>query len=60
MKLAIIRQKYTPYGGAEKFVSQALQTLSESDNLELLLFTRKWQDSSNADNKNKKILDFRN
>ena len=57
MKLAIIRQKYTPYGGAEKFVSQALQTLSESDNLELLLFTRKWQDSSNADNKNKKIFE---
>lgn len=57
MKLAIIRQKYTPYGGAEKFVSQALQTLSVNNDLQLLLFTRKWQDLKNNHENSKNFFE---
>ncbi len=28
MKLAIVRQKYTPFGGAERFVERALVALA--------------------------------
>ena len=28
MRLAIIRQRYTPFGGAERFVERALQALA--------------------------------
>lgn len=41
MKLAIIRQRYTPYGGAERFLSLALQALAK-EKVALTLFTRVW------------------
>lgn len=41
-RLAIVRQKYRPDGGAERFVSRALEALSAHD-LELNVITRKWQ-----------------
>ena len=31
MRLAIVRQKYTPFGGAERFVERALAALAERD-----------------------------
>ncbi len=40
-RLALIRQKYNPAGGAERFVSQALAHLSTQD-LALTLITRQW------------------
>jgi UDP-glucose:(heptosyl)LPS alpha-1,3-glucosyltransferase len=41
-RLAIVRQKYRPDGGAERFVSRALNALS-NQNLELNVITREWQ-----------------
>lgn len=41
-RLAIVRQKYRPDGGAERFVSRALEALSDQD-LELNVITRQWQ-----------------
>ncbi len=41
MKIAIIRQRYNPYGGAERFVERALDGLERSD-LDVTLITRRW------------------
>ena len=41
-RLALVRQKYRPDGGAERFVSRALEALDDSD-LELNVITREWQ-----------------
>ncbi|MDF7679629.1 glycosyltransferase family 4 protein [Enterobacteriaceae bacterium ESL0689] len=41
-RLALVRQKYRPDGGAERFVSRALEAL-DSSNLELNVITRQWQ-----------------
>jgi len=42
LKLAIVRQKYNPSGGAERFVSRAISALAGS--VEVTLVTRKWED----------------
>ncbi len=42
MKIAIIRQRYNPYGGAERFVERALGGLVE-EGAEVTLITRTWQ-----------------
>lgn len=42
MKLAIVRQKYTPYGGAERFVSLALDTLRDQG-VAVEIIARQWQ-----------------
>ena len=44
MKLAIVRQRYNPYGGAERFVERALAALGEKD-LAPTLITRSWPDA---------------
>jgi UDP-glucose:(heptosyl)LPS alpha-1,3-glucosyltransferase len=41
MRLAIIRQQYTPYGGAERFVEKALEALLERS-IAISLYTRQW------------------
>src|SRR5438552_5306434 len=41
MRLAIIRQSYTPYGGAERFVEGALEALLERG-IAITLYTRRW------------------
>ena len=41
MRLALIRQRYTPYGGAERFVEGALEALLERD-VAITLYTREW------------------
>ena len=46
MRLAIVRQKYTPYGGAERFVERALAALAQRD-IEITLVTRQWPDNAN-------------
>ncbi|MBF0612768.1 MAG: glycosyltransferase family 4 protein, partial [Magnetococcales bacterium] len=40
--LLLIRQKYTPYGGAERFVERAMAALVEQG-VSLSLLTREWQ-----------------
>lgn len=44
-RLALVRQKYRPDGGAERFVSRALEALDEHD-IELNVITREWQGAS--------------
>ena len=41
MKIAIIRQRYNPYGGAERFVERALGALA-NEGAEVTLITRNW------------------
>jgi len=54
LRIAIIRQRYTPFGGAERFVENALNALQQERSIELTLITRKWK---GADNPNiKKII----
>lgn len=45
MKLALVRQRYNPYGGAERFVERALQAL-EAQDLHVTLITRAWPDAA--------------
>lgn len=42
MKLALVRQTYTPYGGAERFVERALTALREQD-IDVTVIARNWQ-----------------
>ena len=42
MKIAIIRQRYNPYGGAERFVERAMAALRSRQAVELSIITRKW------------------
>lgn len=41
-RLALVRQKYRPDGGAERFVSRALEALDDQD-IDLNVITREWQ-----------------
>jgi UDP-glucose:(heptosyl)LPS alpha-1,3-glucosyltransferase len=41
MKIALVRQKYNPFGGAERFVERALHALSSSGTA-VTLITREW------------------
>lgn len=41
MRLALIRQRYSPYGGAERFIEGALEALLER-NVAITLYTREW------------------
>lgn len=48
MRLALIRQKYTPFGGAERFIERALAALYSQGNqgdetLSVTLIAREWQ-----------------
>jgi UDP-glucose:(heptosyl)LPS alpha-1,3-glucosyltransferase len=45
LKLALVRQKYNPYGGAERFVERALGAL-ERQGVAVTLITRKWKDGA--------------
>ena len=42
MKIAIVRQRYNPYGGAERFVERALGALA-GEGAEVTLMTRNWE-----------------
>jgi len=44
VRLALIRQRYTPYGGAERFLEAALEALLER-NVAITLYTREWPDT---------------
>ncbi len=41
MKIALVRQRYNPYGGAERFVERAMTALA-ARHVELTLLTRAW------------------
>lgn len=46
MKLAIVRQTYNPNGGAERFVSRALNTLAGDSSLDVTLIARQWENAT--------------
>ena len=41
MKIALVRQRYTPFGGAERFVANAMRAL-DADGVSLTMVTRRW------------------
>ena len=41
MRLALVRQRYTPYGGAERFIERALEAL-RGRGIDILIVTRRW------------------
>lgn len=43
IRLAIVRQRYNPAGGAERFVSRALEALRQNTDLEVALLARRWE-----------------
>lgn len=42
MKIALVRQRYTAFGGAERFVSRAIQAL-QAQGAEVTIVTRRWE-----------------
>lgn len=48
VRLAIVRQKYRPDGGAERFISRALEALDDNS-LQLTIITRSWQGEPKPD-----------
>ncbi|MCX7157294.1 MAG: glycosyltransferase family 4 protein [Rhodocyclales bacterium] len=48
MKLAIVRQKYTPFGGAERFVERALAAL-RAKHVDVSIVAREWQGAAAGD-----------
>jgi UDP-glucose:(heptosyl)LPS alpha-1,3-glucosyltransferase len=48
MKLAIARQKYTPFGGAERFVARALDAL-QAQGVAVEIIARQWASSGEGD-----------
>ncbi len=42
MRLAIIRQRYTPFGGAERFIENALAALRQTADIDVTVITREW------------------
>lgn len=45
MKLALVRQKYTPFGGAERFVARALTSL-KAQGVDVEIVARQWAEGS--------------
>ena len=45
LRIAIVRQRYNPFGGAERFVERAMRSLRERG-AEVTLITRRWQGES--------------
>lgn len=41
MKIALVRQRYTPFGGAERFVANAMRAL-DAEGVSLTMVTRRW------------------
>lgn len=46
LKIALVRQRYNPFGGAERFVERALDAL-RAEGAEISLITRSWQGAAN-------------
>jgi len=45
VRLAIVRQKYNPYGGAERFIERAVNALRAQDDVEVTLLAREWSEA---------------
>lgn len=58
MKIAFIRDKYDPYGGAERFTEMLADSLA-SRGAEVHLFAREWAESENTNIRLHRIAGFR-
>ena len=47
MRLGIVRQRYTPFGGAERFVERAIEALLERD-IRVSVYTRRWPEATHG------------
>ncbi|MBI2311612.1 MAG: glycosyltransferase family 4 protein [Betaproteobacteria bacterium] len=47
MKIALVRQRYNPYGGAERFLARAMEAL-RARGAETVLVTREWAGAADA------------
>ncbi len=56
MKIAVIRQRYNPYGGAERFVERALGALVKKG-ASVTLITRSWEGANSRDGYDQLICD---
>ena len=45
MRIAIVRQKYNPYGGAERFIERAVAALRAHEDVEVTLLAREWSEA---------------
>jgi UDP-glucose:(heptosyl)LPS alpha-1,3-glucosyltransferase len=57
VKLAIVRQRYTPFGGAERFVERALAALGVDRELDLTLICRRWQGTVESEHRHLLVCD---
>ncbi len=51
LRLALIRQRYNPFGGAERFIERTVAALREqqsNDGVEVTIYAREWQATSDA------------
>lgn len=49
MRIAIVRQKYNPYGGAERFIERALVALRATGSVQLCVIGRAWTQKPGID-----------
>lgn len=57
LKIAIARQRYNPFGGAERFVEGALTAMGQSGEIDVTLLTRAWGEAmSTAGNRHVEIV----
>nr|CRH05065.1 Glycosyl transferase, group 1 [Candidatus Magnetococcus massalia] len=47
-KLAVIRQRYTAFGGAERFLQRAMTSLQESQGVDITMLSRRWPDAQQS------------
>jgi UDP-glucose:(heptosyl)LPS alpha-1,3-glucosyltransferase len=55
VRVAIVRQQYNPFGGAERFIERALPALERSG-IEVTLIARSWQGGAAARDRRKVVL----
>ena len=55
MRLAIARQRYNPFGGAERFVEGALGALGQSGEVNVTLLTRAWDEAATTTSGNRHV-----
>jgi len=48
ISLAIVKQKYSPFGGAEKVITAAVEALDASGEIQVSILARSWSDGTGA------------
>ena len=48
ISLAIVKQKYSAFGGAEKVISAAVKAFAQSEDVKVTILARSWTDGTLA------------